>query len=69
MTPVFRELDTVVLLHDRPEDGLRAGAVGAVVQVYSPDALEVEFVDPSGETVALATLDTSEVRAAQQGAA
>jgi ketosteroid isomerase-like protein len=63
MTPPFRELDTVVLKRDLPEAGLRAGDLGAVVQVYGPDALEVEIVTASGRTPALRTLDAADVRA------
>jgi hypothetical protein len=62
MTPRFRELETVVLLRDQPESGLRAGDLGAVVQVYGTDAVEVEFVTASGRTQALLTLPTSDVR-------
>ena len=58
MTLPFRELDTVVLLRDVPEAGLRAGDLGAVVHVYGPEALEVEFVRASGRTQALLTLET-----------
>jgi hypothetical protein len=61
-TPAIRELDTVVLVRDLPESGLRAGDLGAVVQVYSPEALEVEFVTASGRTVALLSLSASDVR-------
>jgi len=46
----FTELDTVVLDRDFPEHGLRKGDLGAVVQVYEPEALEVEFVTASGRT-------------------
>ena len=49
-------LDTVVLDRDLPEHGLRNGDLGAVVQVYEPDGLEVEFVTASGKTQALVTL-------------
>ena len=65
MTPLFRELDTVVLLRDVPAANLRAGDLGAVVQVYSPEALEVEFVTASGQTQAVLTLSTSYVRPIQ----
>jgi hypothetical protein len=58
----FRELDTVVLLRDVPEAGLRAGELGAVVQVYAPDALEVEFVTAAGRTQALRTLGPEDLR-------
>ena len=62
MTTPFRELDTVVLARDVPEAGLRAGDLGAVVQVYAPDALEVEFVTAAGRTQALRTLRPDDVR-------
>ncbi len=40
----FKEFDTVVMKADMPSHGLKSGDVGAVVQVYSADAIEVEFV-------------------------
>jgi len=49
----FNPLDPVVLVRDLPEHGLKAGDVGAVVEVYPPGALEVEFVVASGRTKAL----------------
>lgn len=55
-------LDTVVLEKDLPSRGLRRGDVGAVVEVYEPDGLEVEFVAGSGRTRALVTLKADEVR-------
>jgi hypothetical protein len=62
MTTPFRELDTVVLARDVPEAGLRAGDLGAVVQVYAPDAFEVEFVTAAGKTQALRTLHPEDLR-------
>jgi hypothetical protein len=62
VTSPFHELDTVVLTRDVPEAGLRAGDLGAVVQVYGPEALEVEFVTASGRTQALRTLGAGDVR-------
>jgi len=59
----FKELQTVVLDRDLPEHGLRKGDLGAVVQVYEPDGLEVEFVSASGRTEALVTLKERDVRA------
>jgi hypothetical protein len=58
----YKLLDTVALAHDLPEEGLRAGDLGAVVEVYKPDGLEVEFVTASGLTEALVTLKASDVR-------
>src|SRR5229473_572254 len=48
----FHTLDVVVLNTDRPAQGLKRGDLGAVVDVYSPDAMEVEFVTASGRTQA-----------------
>lgn len=56
-------LDTVALTHDLPAWGLRAGDVGAVVEVLAPDAYEVEFVVASGRTQALVTLGSTDLRA------
>jgi hypothetical protein len=59
----YELLDTVVLVNDLPKHGLRAGDLGAVVDVQSPDTLEVEFVTASGRTTALVSLRASDVRA------
>jgi hypothetical protein len=58
----FRQFETVVLERDIPERGLRKGDLGAIVEVYEPDGLDVEFVRASGKTQALVTLRTSDVR-------
>jgi hypothetical protein len=58
----YSNLDTVVLAKDLPEHGLRAGDLGAIVEVYSPDGLDVEFVTGSGRTKALVTLENDDVR-------
>ncbi len=55
-------LDTVVLNKGLPEHGLRAGDLGAVVDRYGEEGIEVEFVRASGETKALVTLETADVR-------
>ncbi|HEV7668416.1 MAG TPA: DUF4926 domain-containing protein [Thermoanaerobaculia bacterium] len=60
-------LETVVLDRDLPEHGLRKGDLGAVVQVYSPEDLEVEFVTASGRTQALVSLSTTDVRQVRDG--
>ncbi|MFQ5874050.1 MAG: DUF4926 domain-containing protein [Dehalococcoidia bacterium] len=56
------ELECVVLTHDVPEYGLRAGDLGTVVQVYPEGGVEVEFVKGSGHTQALLTLTERDVR-------
>jgi hypothetical protein len=57
-------LDVVVLTHDLPAHGLRTGDLGAVVEVYGPDAIGVEFVAASGRTKALVTLQLHDLREA-----
>jgi hypothetical protein len=58
----YQVLDTIVLNRDLPDHGLRTGDLGAVVEVYEPDGLEVEFVTASGRTAALLTLNVRDVR-------
>lgn len=58
----YHVLDTVVLARDVHEHGLRKGDLGAVVEVYEPDGIEVEFVTASGRTAALLTLNAWDVR-------
>lgn len=59
-----RLLDTVVLTRDVPERGLRAGDLGAVVEVYEPDGIEVELVTRSAAPGRLVTLKASDARRA-----
>jgi hypothetical protein len=61
----FANLEIVVLVRDLPEHGLQEGDLGAVVQLYVPDGLEVEFVTASGKTKALLTLKAGDVREVQ----
>ena len=58
----FALLETVVLNRDLPTHGLRAGDLGAVVEVYADDGVEVEFVRASGQTKALVTLKAADLR-------
>ena len=55
-------LDPVILARDLDSHGLRRGDLGAVVEVYEPDGLEVEFVTAYGRTAALLTLNARDVR-------
>jgi len=53
----------VILTTDLPEYGLQAGDVGTVVLVpRGGDGFEVEFVALDGETVAVVSLFSSQVR-------
>ena len=57
------EMDLIVLTRDLPTERLAAGDVGTVVLVHQQGAgYEVEFTTLSGDTVALITLDASDVR-------
>ncbi|MFL6798605.1 MAG: DUF4926 domain-containing protein [Xanthobacteraceae bacterium] len=57
------ELDLVVLKRDLPKVRLATGDVGTVVLVHQlGGAYEVEFTTLSGDTVAVITLDASDVR-------
>lgn len=58
----YHVLDTVVLIRDLDAHELRKGDLGAVVEIYEPDGLEVEFVTASGKTAALLTLNARDVR-------
>lgn len=55
-------LDPIVLNEDLPAHGLKRGDIGAVVEIYSPEEIEVEFVTASGRTQALISLHTNQVR-------
>jgi hypothetical protein len=54
-------LDTVALVCDVPELGLAAGEVGTVVEVFSQDDFEVEFVDKDGRTYGLHALRANQL--------
>jgi len=59
----MKELETVVLAEDLPEQGLRAGDLGTIVMVHQRGAgYEVEFVTLEGGTVAVVTLTAAQVR-------
>ena len=55
-------LDTVVLKKDLTANKLKRGDIGAVVEIYEPDGIEVEFVTGGGKTQAVVTLGTADVR-------
>ena len=54
---------TVALTHDIPAADLQLGDLGAVVAIYDPENIEVEFVAASGRTQSLLTLSRSSLRA------
>jgi hypothetical protein len=50
--PELALLSTVALLEDVPEESLRRGQVGTIVEVLDLGVYEVEFSDDSGRTYA-----------------
>ena len=60
---MIKEHDRVVLKKSIAGQKLKAGDVGTVIHVYNKDeAFEVEFLTLPGDTVAIATLEASQVR-------
>ncbi len=60
---MIKEHERVVLKKGIPDQGLKTGDVGTVVHIYTKgEAFEVEFLTLHGETVAIATLNASQVR-------
>ena len=60
---MIQELERVVLTKDLPEEHLQAGDLGTVVLVHGKGAAyEVEFLTLKGRTLAVVTLEASEVR-------
>lgn len=63
----LKELESAVLLVDKPELGLRAGDVGTVVHVYGDgEGYEVEFTTLTGQTLGVLTLSPEEVRPVEE---
>ena len=64
---MIKEHDRVVLREEIPDQGLKTGDVGSVIHVHNKsEAFEVEFIALDGETLAIATLDASQVRPVQR---
>ncbi len=62
----FPLYEDVILLQDVPEEGLKAGDIGVVVERHDLEGqvpgYSVEFFDMSGGTVAVATLPATALR-------
>lgn len=63
--------ERVVLLRDLPEEGLRAGDVGTLVERHpatgeAPEGYEVEFFAATGETFSVASVPRDAVRPATE---
>ena len=60
---MIREHDCIVLTEDIPAESLQAGDVGTVVHVHrDAAAYEVEFATLTGQTVAVATVSSAQLR-------
>jgi len=60
---MINELSSVVLNRDIEEYGLQIGDIGTVVHCYEDKlAFEVEFVNGQGETIAVLTLESKDIR-------
>ena len=62
-----RLLDTVVLVRSLPEVGLVAGGVGVVVELWSPDAVQVEFLPWQGRGSTVAPVPVTCLRVLDDG--
>jgi len=60
---MIREHECIVLTQDLPDERLQAGDVGTVVHIHRDGAAyEVEFVTLTGQTVAVATVLSTQLR-------
>ena len=63
----MKEHERIILTNDIPSEGLTAGDVGTIIHVHSGGkAYEVEFMSLAGQTAAIATVETSQVRSARR---
>ena len=61
----IKEFDRVILTVDLPKSGLLNGDIGNVVNIYNEgEGYEVEFITLDGDTIAVETLLSTEVRSA-----
>ncbi|MBV8056753.1 MAG: DUF4926 domain-containing protein [Deltaproteobacteria bacterium] len=56
------ETDVAVLTIDLPAHGLKAGDVGTIVMIHGHSGYEVEFITLAGETIAVVSVDATQVR-------
>lgn len=60
MNQEVKLLDVVALLKSIPEQSLKIGQVGTVVEVLDEHHFEVEFVDKKGRTLVSITLEDTD---------
>jgi hypothetical protein len=59
----LKQYDVVALLEDVPAEKLIRGHVGTIIEIYAPDAFEVEFSDNEGRTYAMCALRADQLMA------
>lgn len=59
----FKINDTVKLTEDIPQENLKAGTLGVVIEVFSEphEAYEIEFIDNDAELIAQLALLSSQI--------
>jgi hypothetical protein len=57
----LRILDVVALTQDIPQQGLRRGQVGTIVEAPASDVFEVEFSDDEGRAYALLAIPAGQL--------
>lgn len=62
MYAMIKELETVVLTEDLPDQRFLRGDLGTVVLVHPAGGYEVEFVTLAGETLAVVSVHAHQVR-------
>jgi hypothetical protein len=61
MNETIQLLDVVALLQDLPDNNLRRGEVGTIVEHLAPGVWLVEFSDNDGEAYAILELRTDQL--------
>ena len=62
---MIKEFETIILTEDIPGTDLKKGDMGVVVEIYNQgEGYEVEFFALNGDTVAVETLESRQVRSA-----
>lgn len=61
----YKVLDVVKTRVDLPGDGIAAGTVGTVVDLYTDGEMEVEFANDRGETLALVAMAPGQLQLVQ----
>jgi catabolite regulation protein CreA len=53
--------DLVAVVNPPADSDVEIGDVGTVVELLPPDAVEVEFINPDGRTLAMAALQIADL--------